>query len=62
MGKLYDYMDRWRTATPVIQAEGYAPSAFKGVEADPRDTEEITLESLIPRLEKLEAMIEGMKK
>ena len=21
MGKLYDYMDRWRTATPVIEPE-----------------------------------------
>ena len=64
MSRITDYIDRWRIATPVIQPEieGYIPLPFKGAVSDPRDIEEITLESLIPRLEKLESMVEEMMK
>ena len=39
MGRISDYMDRWRTATPVIQSEiiGYIPLPVKGAVSDPRE-------------------------
>ena len=85
MSRITDYMDRWRTATPVIRDEievEYIPlypkdpglPGFKLRETgDPEkvtkfkmevDTfvEVPTLENLLERLEKLEAIVKEMKK
>ena len=42
MSRISDYMDRWRTATPVIQSEiiGYIPLPVKGAVSDPREPDE----------------------
>ena len=85
MNRISDYMDRWRTATPVIRDEievEYIPlypkdpglPGFKLRETgEPEEVTKLsindegfvevpTLENLLKRLEKLEAIIKGMKK
>ena len=67
MSRISDYMDRWLENTPVIQPEievEYIQSYPKEPEIGENGSlvEVPTLENLLKRLEKLEAIVKEMKK
>ena len=82
MGKLTDYIDRWRTATPVrlpeieieniplypkdpdlkLRETGEPEKVTQFVQENGSFVEVPTFESLLERLERLEVMVEEMKK